>query len=258
MPRASQKSLINFASTIVTTLEFSLMRFGLAPATFRNVLGEFLKQEKHSQPFRTVRTGKSRLTEISAYGTVIRAWRSHPKFVDKLGNPLVLPRTGGKISVYGLVRANGFRGVEDAAINYLIQSRAIKRLGKNKFKLLESSLAKLSELDKIAYIHAAKCIDAYLATLLFNLSVSNKEDLLPEKKTEVLLPADMHSNFRAFAQRQLTAVAHTIDDWLETRASRKDSNVKRYPAGAVLVAYSGAPRYGDKRNSTLQKQMRSN
>jgi hypothetical protein len=148
--------------------------------------------------------------------------------------------------------------VEDAAINYLIQSRAIKRLGKNKFKLIESSLAKLSALDQVAYIHAAKCIDAYLGTLLFNLSVSRKEDLLPEKKTEVLLPADLHSNFREFAQRQLTSVAHTIDDWLETRASRKDSNAKRYPAGAVLVAYSGAPKYCDKRNSILQKQMRSN
>jgi hypothetical protein len=258
MSRINKKSLVDFASMIVTTLQFSLVRFGLPPASFRKVLEKFLEQEEHTVPFGTARTGKSLLTDISAYGSVLRAWRSHPKFVDKLGNPLILARTGPRPSVFGLLRSNGFRGVEDAAINYLIQSRAIERLGRNRFKLIESSSAKLSELDMTAYIHAAKCIDAYLGTLLFNLSTSKKADLLPEKKTEVLLPADLHSAYKEFAQRQLTAVAHTIDDWLEAMASGTEKNVNRYPAGAVLVAYSSAPRNRGKRKSIIQQKTRPN
>jgi hypothetical protein len=176
----------------------------------------------------------------------MRTWRSHRNYVDNKGNPKLLSKTLGKQSLFSLLRAHGFRGIEQDATKYLIRSHAIQKVGKDKFLLIEPSSAKLAGLDETTFVHAAKCIDAFIGTLLFNLTTANHRNLLPEKKTEVLLPVKLHEEFRAFAQRQLTTVAHTIDDWLETKAAQRRSREKRYPAGAMFVGYSKAPKYASK------------
>jgi hypothetical protein len=99
-------------------------------------------------------------------------------------------------------------------------------------------------------VHAVKCIDALINTILYNILSSNKKLPLPEMKTEVYLPSALHKKYREFAHRQLLAVAHTVDDWLEAHADKSAAQGNKFRAGAWFLGYSDSPQFRAKVKKT--------
>ncbi len=255
MRRVTRQQLAQFSTILLDTMRHCLLRHGMTKQDYDTVVLQQKSSSKSIAPFGLARRGKHLLYDGGAYGAVLRSWRTQRNYVDVLGNPRELPKDSKSICLKKLLRAHGFRGVEETAIDHLQKIGAIAKTSKRKFILLESSSAKIHSLDESACVHASKCIDAYISTVLFNLTTSDPKHRMPEKRTEVLLPLDMHDEYRNFSQRQLTSVAHTIDDWLETKAKSHPKS-KRYSAGALLVGYSSAPvpigKTGKKRNGAIK------
>ena len=240
------------ASVLLSSIRNCLLSRGVSDLQYQRALTEHIGADGPRNNYRYVKTGKSLLTESSAYGRVVTVWRSNSRDLDSLGKPRVLPLTQSKASLTVLLRSQGFRGVEKDALNVLLATKVLCKVGKYKYQLVNPFGANVTRFDKTAYKHLEKSIDAYVGTFLYNLGTPSEKLRLPEKKIEVLLHLALHSKFRDFVQRQLTAATFTIDDWLETNALNSRANkAKRYVAGAMLLAYSKAPGYTHTKKNKL-------
>jgi hypothetical protein len=252
----NSKHLGTFTSILVDALWFSAKRMGMNDNEFRAILAGKLKVKNLQNPFPDAKGMRQVETTSQPIAALLREWQRSQKYQDSRGDPKSLPLRGPRQSLYGLMRSNGLQSAEEDVVRFLLKKRLIKKGSAGKFVLV-SSFVPIDRLDNIAFQHAARGLDAFVGTLWHNLNTRRSQKLLAEKRAETAhLPRRFHDEFLSFSQRQLTAVANTIDDWLESKARMRKKSERCYSAGATVVSFSDAPdfryRNSGNRASTIE------
>lgn len=210
---------------------------------FVGILEEKVKCGKMRSPFSRTTAVSTVETLSQPIGALLREWQRSQKYQDARGVPKPLRQSGRGPSLRALIRSSGLGNNLSDVVEFLLNRKLIKRLPDGRYSLV-STFVPIDRLDDIALQHGARGLDAFVATLWYNLNTRNSTKLLPEKRAETAyLPRRLHKEFVLFSQRQLTAVANTIDDWLESKARTRKPGEKCFAAGTTVVSFSDSPEF---------------
>lgn len=177
--------------------------------------------------------------ELATLGLVLDAWHRDRRYLTSRGKPKAVPLLGSIPSVEALIRTQG--GQLDAVeLAHRIRSlQLIEPCSGNRYRPTSDS-ALVSRYGPTVLQYVARCLMSLLGTVEHNLRSGQNMPPLLERTAEVpTLPVVCVESFRQFSRIQGSALARTINDWLETRRVRGSApdRQKAVRAGVHLYAY---------------------
>ncbi len=171
---------------------------------------------------------------------VLDTWHRDRRYLTARGAPRPLRLLGRAPSVEALVRLQRLDQPSAVIARHLRDVMLVVRCGKSLYKPA-SDAAVISAKDPLIIQHAARCLSTLLETVGQNISGRHRLGPLIERFAEVPdLPRKQVAAFKAFTQSQGRAYLRTINDWLESRRSRRGRKRTATPtvrAGIHTYAY---------------------
>lgn len=177
--------------------------------------------------------------ELATLGLALDAWHRDRRYLTSKGRPKAVPLLGRIPSVEALIRTQG--GELDAVeLAHRIRSlQLIEPCSSNRYRPTSDS-ALVATYGPTVLQYVARCLMSLLDTVEHNLRSGLNMPPLLERTAEVpTLPVASVESFRQFSRSQGSALAKTINDWLETRRIRGPTfdPKKAVRAGVHLYAY---------------------
>jgi len=182
--------------------------------------------------------GQSGGGELATFSLVLDAWHRDRRYLTSRGKPRAVPLLGRSPSVEALVRSQGpmFDPIE---LVYRLQSLClIMPCSGNRYRPIGDT-ALVSIYGPTVLQHVARSLMSLLGTVEDNLRGAPASAPLLERSAEVPdLPAQFVESFQQFSRLQGSIFARTINDWLETRRARgQTDNYESVRAGVHVHAY---------------------
>lgn len=180
--------------------------------------------------------------EPGTYARALANWYRVAAYLDDQGAPAALPISGPRPSVHALLRSVGVRTTLSQTAERFIRSGAIVLQSDGRARPVSRAMAYAREPD-LALRHLVEGVQRFVQTVRFNTSLKGLQAPMFEQSAIVReLPEAEIEAFRQFVARVGFTTVNTIDDWLESRASRrtrKRTAVAVQPAGVFMFAFSG-------------------
>jgi Family of unknown function (DUF6502) len=144
---------------------------------------------------------------------VITAWRQEADFLDKNGEPGILPLSGGRPTFSELVRRFSGDVPARAMLDELKRVGAVKEMENGRIKLLaRAHIPKASEADKIHILGTD--VGYLISTINHNLQPQVREPFFQRKVTYDNLPDQILPKFRKLTVRKAQALLEKMAAWL--------------------------------------------
>lgn len=177
--------------------------------------------------------------ELATLGLVLDAWHRDRRYLTPKGKPKAVPLLGRIPSVEALIRTQGEQ-LDAVELAHRIRSlQLIESCSGNRYRPVGDA-ALVSRYGPTVLQYVARCLMSLLGTVGNNLQSGPNIPPLLERTAEVpSLPVASIESFRNFSRSQGSALARTINDWLETRRIRGPvaHSQKAVRAGVHLYAY---------------------
>ena len=188
---------------------------------------------------RKTRTRRFRDFGLATAGRVLDTWHRSRRYTDKNAEPKAIPLLGRAPSVEALIRLENLR-TDSAKFAHRLKSLGfLVRSGRNCYKPA-ARIAVVAGLNPLIQEYVARSSSTLLGTIRQNVSKPARSRKLIERFAEVPdLPSGCEAAFRRFSHEQGWAMLKTINDWLESRRTRKNlgGGRRRVRAGMHLYAY---------------------
>lgn len=178
-------------------------------------------------------------------GAVLRAWHREPKFVDDNADPIPLFPRKGKVNLESLIRAQDASVKAESLVREMHRTGLVKKDARGRY-LPMTSAATIGQMHPLAIDHVAKTVMRLVETVNRNMRASAIKPSLIERYAHVPdLTADEAKAFSAFTRQQGSACLEAIEDWLESRRTRRYSSTgarrktSGVSAGVHIFAYIG-------------------
>jgi hypothetical protein len=215
---------------LAATSEF-LRKNKIAEATIRPISTRNLSA-KHRADLRLYR----RLMSAYEYmGVLMGTWYSHPKFLDKFGNPIALTAANGATSLGELIRTSRIRVSRNIALQLMQCSPSIRTNADGTL----SAISRVFILPDFEVPRAALVIERFLDTLHKNFSPTRANVALLERSCHVT-----GINLRASTpilrdiKERGAALMDVIDDEIEARRSRRSDRRGVGELGVLMFAWT--------------------
>jgi hypothetical protein len=177
---------------------------------------------------------------LDAAALVLDAWHRNRRYLNRRAKPRAVRLLGPAPSVEALIRAEPSQQNAVALARRLKSRRFVVPSGKGLYKPA-GNIALLSEFDSLALQHVARSLSMLIETVRRNLTWPSSSRRLIERIAEVPdLPLEYVHAFQRFTQTQGWILLKTVNDWLESRRARMESNGgKTVRAGIHVHSYVG-------------------
>lgn len=155
---------------------------------------------------------------------VLTGWHLDPEFTDVLGQPRVLPESGGEGSFAVLLRRYAGDIPATALTKELLRSGSIERLEGGDLRVLRRYYMP-SKLDGRAVERAGSVLEDLVDTVEHNLSRRAREPSRFEGRAQNAHIDPRHlPAFRAFMEREAQGFLERVDDWLSSHEIDADGS----------------------------------
>jgi hypothetical protein len=168
-------------------------------------------------------------------GVLMGTWYSHPRFLDKLGNPLALNVSNGPRSIGELIRISRVPVAKRTALQLMECSPSIQMDGDGMFRAVN----RVFMLPEFEVPRAALVVERFLDTLHKNFSRRAGNVALLERSCHVT-GIDLHSSapiLRDIKERG-AALLDVIDTEIEARRSRRSGRRDVGELGVLVFAWT--------------------
>jgi len=185
------------------------------------------------------------------FALILRTWHRLARYLSNDGLPRAL-QYEGKDGLRNLI-ARHCPATEIARVYAELQSAGLIKKTSGNCWIPTRRHAVLPNLTIQLLNHLSEGVSRLVETVIGNVTVGNKEDVLFERSAEVRkFPTKAASDFRVFVNTQAASFLSAVDDWMETQAEKSSKKtLKSCTAGVYTFAFM------DSENSSKQKISRS-
>jgi hypothetical protein len=175
--------------------------------------------------------------DIHRLGSVLRAWHTETRFLTQDGLPKPL-KSSGKGSLKSLIQLFYPASKFDRVFSKLRDASLIRRSGRGSWIPTERH-ARISRLSQETLEHLSEGVARYVETVTRNVTTTREDEVLFERSCKVTrLPKKEFAAFRSYVGQQAIAFITAMDDWLESRNSKKSKRLASVTtAGVYTFAY---------------------
>ena len=234
MSRAVEQQQAEYIGLLRSMFDF-LLTSGMDVKSIRRIVDCAFAETGAQIP----RRKRQRDLGLAIAGRVLDTWHRDRRYTDKNAEPKAIPLFGRAPSVEALVRSENLRSEGPQFARRLKSLGFLIRSGRNRYKPA-ARIAVVAGLNPLIQEYAARSSATLLGTIRHNVSKPARARKLIERFAEVPdLPLDCEAAFRKFSHEQGWAMLKTVNDWLESRRTRKKSSggKRTVRAGMHLYAY---------------------
>jgi hypothetical protein len=234
MPVQAMERVHSDYSHLLASIFDFMRKSGIRDADVKGICDEALHMS-----VRTGRTKSRGSITLSVAALALDAWHRNRRYLDRNAQPRAIRLFGQSPSVEALIRAERGHSNPRALARQLRSLGLVIRSGRNQYKPTDR-IALFSSLDPTIQQYIARASANLLKTIRHNISRGKNSSRLIERFAEVPdLPAHRSAEFRKFARVQGWEFLRTLNDWLESRRSRRLTRTRSRTvrAGVHLYAY---------------------
>jgi Family of unknown function (DUF6502) len=234
MPLRTRERMQSDYSHLLASIFDFMRKSGIRDADVKGICDEALHISARGD--RTKPTGS---IALSVAALALDAWHRNRRYLDRNAEPRAIRLFGQSPSVEALIRAERGHPNPRALVRQLKSLGLLIRSGRNQYKPIDR-IALFTGLDPTIQQYIARASANLLKTIRHNISRGRESSRLIERFAEVPdLPKHRAAEFRRFARAQGWEFLRTLNDWLESRRSRRvtRSRSRTVRAGVHLYAY---------------------
>jgi hypothetical protein len=192
-----------------------------------------------------VRQFRSILRVYEEMGGIVATWYSHPRFLDKAGNPKPLSVGRGLHTIRDLIRSSGAKVPHSVVVELMRMSPTITKNARG--ELL--AISRFFSLPGFELLRAGLVIERFLETLHRNSEVRDERSKLIFERSCYANSIGMRKVARLLRdiKQRGTAFMDSVDGQIELNRSRKSKQGDLSELGVFMFAWMRSPRRrGDK------------